>query len=48
MRKAGTPFITMKGYIPIMDSFGFETDLRVGTSGLAFPQAVGHGGGAER
>lgn len=38
--KPGTPFITMKGYIPAMDSFGFETDLRVSTSGLAFPQAV--------
>lgn len=24
-----------------MDSFGFETDLRVATSGLAFPQTVG-------
>lgn len=47
MPKAGTPFITMKGYIPIMDSFGFETDLRVGTSGLAFPQAVDSVGGAE-
>lgn len=31
----------MKGYIPVIDSFGFETDLRVSTSGLAFPQAVG-------
>lgn len=30
----------MKGYIPAMDSFGFETDLRVSTSGLAFPQTV--------
>ena len=38
--KPGTPFITMKGYIPAIDSFGFETDLRVSTSGLAFPQAV--------
>jgi len=31
----------MKGYLPVMDSFGFETDLRVATSGLAFPQTVG-------
>ena len=38
--KPGTPFISMKGYIPAMDSFGFETDLRVSTSGLAFPQTV--------
>lgn len=26
----------MKGYIPVMDSFGFETDLRVHTQGQAF------------
>ena len=38
--KPGTPFISMKGYIPAMDSFGFETDLRVSTSGLAFPQTM--------
>ena len=31
----------MKGYLPVMDTFGFETDLRVATSGLAFPQTVG-------
>ena len=38
MPKPGTPFITMKGFLPVMDSFGFETDLRVATSGLAFPE----------
>ena len=40
MPKAGTPFITIKGYLPVIDSFGFESDLRVSSSGLAFPQAV--------
>jgi translation elongation factor EF-G len=39
--KAGTPFFTMRGYLPAIDSFGFETDLRLATSGLAFPQLVG-------
>ena len=34
--KPGTPFYTVKGYIPAMDSFGFETDLRQHTQGLAF------------
>lgn len=34
--KAGSPFYTVEGYIPVMDSFGFETDLRVHTQGLAF------------
>jgi U5 small nuclear ribonucleoprotein component len=32
----GTPFYTVSGYIPVVDSFGFETDLRVHTQGLAF------------
>lgn len=34
--KPGTPFYTVKGYLPVIDSFGFETDLRVHTQGLAF------------
>lgn len=34
--KPGTPFHTVRGYIPIIDSFGFETDLRIHTQGLAF------------
>jgi U5 small nuclear ribonucleoprotein component len=32
---AGTPFHIMKAYIPCMDSFGFETDLRSATQGQA-------------
>ena len=34
--KPGTPFYIIKGFLPVMDSFGFETDLRVHTQGLAF------------
>eukprot|EP00924_Labyrinthula_sp_SR-Ha-C_P002490 snap_masked-scaffold_16-processed-gene-6.82-mRNA-1 protein AED:0.04 eAED:0.07 QI:0/0/0/1/1/1/2/0/1007 len=33
----GSPFWLLGGYIPVIDSFGFETDLRVHTKGLAFP-----------
>jgi U5 small nuclear ribonucleoprotein component len=32
----GSPFYTVKGYIPVIDSFGFETDLRAHTQGQAF------------
>lgn len=38
--KPGAPFYTVKAYIPIMDSFGFETDLRCYTQGQAFCQQV--------
>ena len=31
----GTPFHLMRAYIPCMDSFGFETDLRTATQGVA-------------
>ena len=34
--KPGAPFYTLKAYIPVMDSFGFETDLRAYTQGQAF------------
>jgi U5 small nuclear ribonucleoprotein component len=36
--KAGTPLYTVKAFIPVMDAFGFETDLRVATQGQAFGQ----------
>jgi U5 small nuclear ribonucleoprotein component len=32
----GTPWVLVKGFVPVMDSFGLETDLRVHTQGLAF------------
>jgi U5 small nuclear ribonucleoprotein component len=41
--RPGTPFTVIRGYLPVMDSFGFETDLRVATQGLAFPlQSFSH------
>eukprot|EP01064_Diplonema_japonicum_P038164 TRINITY_DN9152_c0_g2_i1.p1 TRINITY_DN9152_c0_g2~~TRINITY_DN9152_c0_g2_i1.p1 ORF type:complete len:978 (+),score=282.35 TRINITY_DN9152_c0_g2_i1:166-2934(+) len=38
--KPGTPLYVVKGYVPIMDSFGLETDLRTHTQGQAFIQSV--------
>lgn len=38
--KPGTPFYTIKAYIPVIDSFGFETDLRSYTLGQVFCQQV--------
>lgn len=32
----GSPMYTIKAFIPVMDSFGFETDLRTHTQGQAF------------
>ena len=34
--RPGTPFHVVKGFVPVVDSFGFETDLRVFSQGLAF------------
>ena len=36
-KKPGTPFIIINAEIPGIDSFGFETDLRSHTQGMAFP-----------
>ncbi|ORZ35335.1 P-loop containing nucleoside triphosphate hydrolase protein [Catenaria anguillulae PL171] len=36
--KPGSPLSTVKALIPAMDAFGFETDLRTHTQGMAFPQ----------
>jgi U5 small nuclear ribonucleoprotein component len=38
--KPGTPFYTVRGFLPVIDSFGFETDLRVHTQGQAFGMQV--------
>ena len=38
--RPGTPLVLIRGALPVMDSFGFETDLRVLTQGLAFSLAV--------
>uniref|UniRef100_A0A0G4G840 Tr-type G domain-containing protein n=1 Tax=Chromera velia CCMP2878 TaxID=1169474 RepID=A0A0G4G840_9ALVE len=34
--KAGTPLYIVHGFLPAIESFGFETDLRIHTSGQAF------------
>ena len=34
--KPGTPLTTVLAYLPAIDSFGFETDLRLHTRGAAF------------
>jgi len=38
--KAGTPLYIVKAYLPVIDSFGFETDLRTHTQGQAFALTV--------
>lgn len=38
--RPGTPLITVKAYLPVNESFGFDKDLRAATSGQAFPQCV--------
>jgi len=39
-QRPGTPMFTVKAYLPVMESFGFNGDLRQATSGQAFPQSV--------
>lgn len=36
----GSPLYTLKALIPVIDSFGFETDLRAHTQGQAYPMCV--------
>uniref|UniRef100_A0A7E4W7P8 Tr-type G domain-containing protein n=1 Tax=Panagrellus redivivus TaxID=6233 RepID=A0A7E4W7P8_PANRE len=36
----GSPLYTLKALIPVIDSFGFETDLRAHTQGQAFAMSV--------
>lgn len=38
----GSPLYTIKAFIPAIDSFGFETDLRTHTLGQAFCLSVFH------
>jgi hypothetical protein len=40
--KPGSPFYIIKGFIPAIDSFGFETDLRVHTQGQVRPRTHTH------
>lgn len=38
--KPGTPAYIVKAFLPVIESFGFETDLRYHTQGQAFCQSV--------
>lgn len=39
-QREGTPLMVIKAYLPVMESFGFDKDLRGATSGQAFPQMI--------
>lgn len=39
-QRPGTPMFTVKAYLPVAESFGFNGELRSHTGGQAFPQAV--------
>ncbi len=45
--KPGTPIFIVKAFLPVMESFGFETDLRYHTQGQVSP-GPGPGAGATR
>ena len=36
----GTPTFTIKAYLPVAESFGFNEELRMQTGGRAFPQSM--------
>ncbi|EMD41854.1 hypothetical protein CERSUDRAFT_110414 [Gelatoporia subvermispora B] len=39
-QRIGTPMFTVKAYLPVNESFGFNGELRSQTGGQAFPQCV--------
>ncbi|KZT01776.1 eukaryotic translation elongation factor 2 [Laetiporus sulphureus 93-53] len=39
-QRVGTPMFTIKAYLPVGESFGFNGELRSQTGGQAFPQSV--------
>ena len=39
-QREGTPLMTIKAYLPVLESFGFDKELRSATSGQAFPQMI--------
>jgi len=41
-KKEGSPLYTVRAYLPVIDSFGFETDLRAHSQGQAFCLSVFH------
>ena len=38
----GSPLYAIKAFLPAIDAFGFETDLRTHTQGQAFSLSVFH------
>jgi len=38
--REGTPLMSIKAYLPVLESFGFDKELRSATSGQAFPQMI--------
>jgi elongation factor 2 len=40
IQRPGTPIFNMKAYLPVIESFGFDSTLRAATAGQAFPQCV--------
>jgi len=40
VQRPGTPMYNVKAYLPVVESFGFQSHLRAQTSGQAFPQCV--------
>jgi len=40
LQRPGTPLFNLKGYLPVLDSFGFTPALREATGGQAFPQLL--------
>jgi elongation factor 2 len=39
-QREGTPLMIIRAHLPVMESFGFDKDLRAATSGQAFPQMI--------
>ena len=40
IQRPGTPIFNLKAYLPVVESFGFDSGLRAATGGQAFPQCV--------
>jgi elongation factor 2 len=40
VQRPGTPIFNLKAYLPVIESFGFDSQLRAQTAGQAFPQCV--------
>jgi elongation factor 2 len=40
IQRPGTPIFNLKAYLPVIESFGFDSQLRAATAGQAFPQCV--------